>query len=52
MRNISIIEKDLVLKETVDIVFEKTITPFGNSGKVDVPKKHIGKRAYVIVVND
>ena len=31
---------------------EKTVTPFGNSGKVDVAKKYIGKRVYVIVLRE
>ncbi|PIN83710.1 hypothetical protein COV61_02335, partial [Candidatus Micrarchaeota archaeon CG11_big_fil_rev_8_21_14_0_20_47_5] len=26
--------------------------PFGNSAKLDAPKKYIGKRAYVIIVDD
>jgi len=26
------------------------VTPFGTSAKADVPKKHIGKRVYVIVL--
>ncbi|MBS3138567.1 DUF2080 family transposase-associated protein, partial [Candidatus Woesearchaeota archaeon] len=25
--------------------------PFGNSGKLDAPKKYIGKRAYVVIVD-
>jgi len=33
-------------------VYEKTVTPFGNSGKVDVPKKYLGKRVYVIVLKE
>ncbi|MCL5679712.1 MAG: DUF2080 family transposase-associated protein [Candidatus Thermoplasmatota archaeon] len=28
------------------------MTPFGNSGKVDVAKKYIGKRVYVIVLSE
>lgn len=28
---------------------EKIVTPTGNSGKVDVPRRYVGKRAYVIV---
>ncbi|MCI2411697.1 MAG: DUF2080 family transposase-associated protein [Cuniculiplasma sp.] len=33
-------------------MYEKTVTPFGNSGKVDVVKKYIGKRVYVIVLKE
>lgn len=29
---------------------ERTVTPFGNSAKVDCPKEHLGKRAYLIIV--
>ncbi|PKK81359.1 MAG: hypothetical protein CVT47_02855, partial [Thermoplasmata archaeon HGW-Thermoplasmata-2] len=28
---------------------ERVVTPFGTSGKADVPRRYIGKRAYVIV---
>jgi len=36
----------------VEIVFEKTITAFGNSAKADVPKRYLGKRAYVLILAD
>jgi putative transposon-encoded protein len=52
MRQINIIKEKLTLAEDVEIVFEKTVTPFGNSAKVDVQKKYIGKRAYVIIIKD
>ncbi len=52
MRQIEVVNNDLLLKENVELVFEKKITPFGNSAKIDVPKKYRGWRAYVIVVKD
>lgn len=52
MRNINVIKNKLALSEEVEIVFEKKITQFGNSAKADVPKKYIGKRAYIIIVNN
>jgi putative transposon-encoded protein len=52
MRNINIIKGKLTLKEDVEIVFEKVVTKFGNSAKVDAQKKYIGKRAYVIIMKD
>ena len=42
----------LTIRENVETVYEKTVTPFGNSGKVDVAKKYIGKRVYVIVLKE
>jgi putative transposon-encoded protein len=52
MRKIELSTKSLELKEQVEVFYEKRITAFGNSAKLDAPKKYIGKRAYVIVVND
>ena len=37
-REISIQDEKLVIKENVETVYEKTVTPFGNSGKVDISK--------------
>ena len=47
---VSIQDKKLIIKENVETVYEKTVTPFGNSGKVDVSKKYLGRRVYVIVL--
>lgn len=52
MRQIQIKTGDLTIKEHVNVVYEKQITQFGNSAKVDAPKKYIGKRAYIIIVDD
>ncbi|RLI84442.1 hypothetical protein DRP07_01095 [Archaeoglobales archaeon] len=52
MRRVEVKKGDFVLREEVEVVFEKKVTPFGNSAKVDVPKRYIGWRAYVIVVRD
>lgn len=45
-------DQTLTIRENVETVYEKTVTPFGNSGKVDIPKKYMGKRVYVIVLKD
>lgn len=50
MRKIEVIDKKILLTDEVEIVYEKRITPFGNSAKVDAPKKYIGYRAYVIIL--
>jgi putative transposon-encoded protein len=52
MRRIEIVKHKLVLTDEVEVVYEKRVTPFGTSAKVSVPKKHIGKRAYVIILKD
>lgn len=52
MRSIEVRKGDFVVRERVEVVYEKVVTRFGNSGKIDAPKKYIGKRAYVVVVKD
>jgi len=38
-------------EENIEGFLEREVNSIGTSGKVDVPKKYIGKRAYVIIVN-
>jgi len=52
MRQIKVNDKELYLSEQVEVIYEKTITSFGNSAKIDAPKKYRGWRAYVIIVKD
>ncbi len=51
-RKIEVKKNTFVLREEVEIVYEKVVTPFGNSAKIDTPKRYIGRRAYVIIVRD
>jgi len=51
-RKVNVIKGNLTIKEKVEVIYEKEITPFGNSAKIDAQKKHIGKRAYVIIVKN
>ena len=52
MRRIDVKKGDFTLKEKIEVIYEKKITAFGNSAKIDAPKKYIGKRAYVVIVKD
>ena len=52
MRNILIKNEKFLLSENVEIIYEKKVTPFGTSAKLDAPKKYRGWRAYVIIVKD
>lgn len=52
MRKIEIKKGNLVLREKVEIFYEKRVTPFGTSAKIDAPKKYRGWRAYVVIVKD
>jgi putative transposon-encoded protein len=40
------------IEDGVEEIFEKKVTPYGNGAKVDAQKKHIGRRAYIIILKD
>ncbi len=53
MREIdAIFHEKITLKDDVEEIYEKRITPYGNGAKIDAQKKYIGKRVYVIVLKD
>ena len=50
-RIIEINKGKLILKdEEIEGFFERTVNSIGTSAKVDVPKRYMGKRAYVVIV--
>ena len=52
-RKIELNQGKLQLTETkVEGFLERTVTPIGTSAKADVPKRFIGRRAYVIIIKD
>jgi len=52
-RKIELNQGKLQLTETkVEGFLERTITPIGTSAKADVPKRYIGRRAYVIIIKN
>ncbi len=52
-RKIELDQGKLQLTETkVEGFLERTVTPIGTSAKADVPKRYIGRRAYVIIIKD
>jgi putative transposon-encoded protein len=49
MRKISAHQGKLQLTDNVGLIYEKSITKFGNGAKIDAPKEYIGKQVYVII---
>lgn len=41
--------RNKLIIEGVKFYFEKEITKFGNSAKIDCPKKYLGKKAIIII---
>ena len=52
MRNIKLSTETVELSDEVECFYEKVVTPFGTSAKIDTPKKYRGRRAYVIILKD
>jgi putative transposon-encoded protein len=38
------------ISDDVEEIYEKIVTKYGNGAKVDAQKKHIGKKAFVIIL--
>jgi len=49
MRKIELTKGDLTLKDKIEGFLERVVSPIGNSGKVDCPKRFIGRRAYLLI---
>lgn len=52
MRIIELKKEDLTLKDKIEGFLERTVTPLGNSGKVDCPKRFIGRRVYILIAQN
>ena len=44
--------KSRLILEPVQFYFEKEVTKFGNSAKIDCPKRYIGKKAVVVIEDE
>ena len=50
MRKIQVKQGNLELKDnSIEVIYEKTITNFGNGAKIDAPKEYLGKKVYVLI---
>jgi putative transposon-encoded protein len=52
MAKIKLENGKIELKDNYSLIFEKTITKFGNGAKIDCPKEFLGKKVYVIIRED
>ncbi len=51
-RKIKLSKSVLELTDEFETIIEKTVTKFGNGAKLDCPKEHLGKKAYIIIRKD
>ena len=40
----------IIIKDNVEEIYEKTVTPYGNGAKLDAQKKYIGHKAFIIML--
>ena len=40
----------ITIKDDVEEIYEKKVTPYGNGAKLDAPKKYMNHRAYIIIL--
>ncbi len=43
---------EVSIKEDVEEVLKSEVTKFGNGAKVGCPKKHLGKKVYLVVCKE
>ena len=41
-----------ITNSNVETVFMNNVTPNGNSGKINCPKRYVGKKVYIVVIKD
>ena len=52
MKKVKIIEKSSLTLKGIKCFLEREVKPFGTSGRIDFPKKFIGKKVYVIIADE
>ncbi len=45
-------EGKIIIKDDVEEIYERIITPYGNGANIIAPKKHIGKKAFIVILKD
>lgn len=48
-RELKLEKGKILLKDEFVLIYEKTITKFGNGAKIDAPKDLLGRKVYVVV---
>ncbi len=51
-KKVNLDKGNLIIQDDIEILFEKVVTKFGTSAKLDIPKKYIGRKVYVMIQKD
>jgi len=52
MKKIKIETKSKLVLTDIEGFYKRTVTKFGNSAKVDCSREHLGKKVYLVIVNN
>ena len=52
MKKVKITNKSALTLKNIKGFLERVVKPFGTSGRIDFPKEFIGKRVFVVVMED
>lgn len=52
MKRVKLVEKSTLKLEGIKGFLERVVKPFGTSARIDFPKEFIGRKVYVVVVDD
>ncbi|GBE19917.1 MAG TPA: DUF2080 family transposase-associated protein [Candidatus Pacearchaeota archaeon] len=52
MKRVSITKKSTLTLRGIKGFIERVVKPFGTSARIDFPKEFIGKKVYVVVVDE
>jgi putative transposon-encoded protein len=52
MKRVKIIKKSTLTLKGIRGFLERVVKPFGTSARIDFPKEFIGKKVYVVVVDE
>jgi len=52
MKRVKIINKSTLTLKNIRGFLERVVKPFGTSARIDFPKEFIGKRVFVVVMED
>ena len=52
MKRVNIIKKSTLTLKGIKGFLERVVKPFGTSARIDFPKEFIGKKVYVVIVDE
>lgn len=52
MKRIKITKKATLTLRGIKGFLERVVKPFGTSARIDFPKEYIGKKVYVVIIDD